>query len=149
MRNLSILTLVLAALMIFAGCEDNDSSSDNSTLSNKSTIKYMNDNRSEIELDNGYTLSLVNVSISRQRESCSGFDSATAAEIEMSDIVEYTYVNNDMVDYVAHYIIPATIKLERKACKDADEDGVQYVLDSDEDGVADANDADPNDPNVQ
>ena len=96
-------------------------------------------------------MNIQGVSISRQRPSCSGFETAYPEDIKTTDVVEYTFdMVGDEIDVARKITTPINLMIWRAECVTSqNQDPSQYVRDSDFDGVGDLWDADPNDPNVQ
>ena len=155
--NSNIHKWLLICIMILCsyGCDldSSESSDDNagpSSSVNTSRIRFINNNRSEIVLENGYSLQLEGVSIQRQRVSCSGFDNVSASELSGTDTIEYTFdLRAATTDVVAKKAVATSIRAWRYECLNPDPgDPIQFVLDSDFDGIGDAVDNCPFTPNL-
>jgi len=139
------LFMICLISIFMVSCEEEK---DNANITAILGVIRINNDRTEIEVDGPITLVLSGASLYKQRESCSGFDSCTAADIEVGDIAEYSYVNHDDTDYANRTINPYEIRFWNPECTDSS-GSIQYLLDTDKDGVADINDSAPNDPNIQ
>jgi len=149
--NIVLLALV-ASMAIFAatGCESdsNDDSSSSSAVIERGPfdIKYLNNGRTQMVLEDGWTLNIDgNTKISYQRLSCSGVEyGENLFSIDFEASVEYKIdmkaLSTSVPDKEATAI---TIVAYRKSCIDPP---VQYILDTDRDGYTDNVDAYPNDP---
>lgn len=137
------------------GCEtSDDSSSSQSAVMTKgpTSIVYLNNNRTELVMADGWTLKVTpSTKVDRQRPSCSGFEAASTYDLAMSDSIEYKIdmkaPTTDVPNKTAYAI---EIDAWRAEClHDTNTPSIVYYTDTDRDGVADFADPDPNDPNVR
>ena len=103
MKIKSILTGVLAiGLVVVTGCEIGEDE-EKVFLTNTGTITESNQSRDgalkEFKTSNGNIVRFTrSTSIRRQRSSCSGFNFASASDIEIGDTITYSY-DMDEADY--------------------------------------------------
>ena len=141
--------------MFIIGCEEDEDTTttipdSNSLITATKSVISIEWNGPGLEnvvtVDDNIILNLGNSVITKQRDSCSGFDIATMSDISVTDIVEYTYyTDGEGTDLTIRTIAPLTAKFFRYECVYV-EPTDQWIHDEDRDGYTDNIDAYPNDP---
>jgi len=150
-KRLISIVIVLFGLMLYAGCDnnDNDSTSTGEEITKSANLVYLNYTRNQLVLDDGYTVNIIpGTFIARQRPSCSGFEEESIYEYELGDMVEYTYINDDTVDYANRMVDAIALKAWTQDCLNP-EDDIQHLIyvDTDKDFIPDIYDNCPTTPN--
>ena len=150
-KNIIYASLVsLAVLLCLVGCEDeqNTEKSKDKTLitatKNVDNIEWNGAGNERVMLEDDIQLILTTAEIWKQRESCSGFSRGTIRDITKSDVVEYTYYNEDS-DLSSRKIVAVTARFFRYECLNPTRTD-QWIHDEDRDGYTDNIDLFPTDP---
>lgn len=127
MKLVRILLSLLLITTMWCGlaCEENSTSSIDETsefdITKHSTILYINNQQSQLELNDGWTLNLIGTLIYIQRPDCSGFELGIASNLLVGEQLEYTYIDNDETDYSHRTVTPIEIKQFNSNCLSKDE----------------------------
>jgi hypothetical protein len=146
------MAVIFTSTLFNIGC-DNDNNNDyvkSKELTKSANLVYLNDHRSQLVMDDGYTVNITSSTIiSRQRPSCSGFEQESVYEYELGDMIEYTYIEDGEVNYSSRVVDAVKIKAWSQDCLNPEKD-IQYViyLDTDKDGYPNKYDSAPTDPAV-